>query len=179
MNEIEMSKQWYVVHTLAGSEHKVKANLERRITSMGMQDQIFRVFVPMEEAIEVKRGKKRFTKKKVFPGYVMVEMIMNDRSWYVVRNTPGVTGFVGSGMKPEPLNEEEVSVILRQTGVEKGVPRLDVEKGEMVKVIAGPFLNYTGTVESVDQEKGKMTVLLSIFGRETPVELDFSDVEKL
>ncbi len=95
MNEIEMSKQWYVVHTLAGSEHKVKANLERRITSMGMQDQIFRVVVPMEEAIEVKRGKKRFTKKKVFPGYVMVEMIMNDRSWYVVRNTPGVTGFVG------------------------------------------------------------------------------------
>ncbi len=104
-----MSKQWYVVSTLAGSEHKVKANLERRITSMGMQDQIFRVVVPMEEAIEVKRGKKRFTKKKVFPGYVMVEMIMNDRSWYVVRNTPGVTGFVGSGMKPEPLNEEEVT----------------------------------------------------------------------
>jgi len=174
-----MDKLWYVVHTLAGSEHKVKANLERRIASMWMQDQIFRVVVPMEETIEVKRGKKRFTKKKVFPGYVMVEMMMNDRSWYVVRNTPGVTGFVGSGLRPEPLSEGEVKVILRQTGVEKGKPRLDIEKGETVKVIAGPFLNYTGVVESVDHEKGKITVLLSIFGRETPVELEFSDIEKL
>ncbi|MCS7242099.1 MAG: transcription termination/antitermination protein NusG [Atribacterota bacterium] len=173
-----MQPRWYVIHTLAGSEHKVKANLERRIASMGMQDQIFRVVVPMEETIEVRRGKKRFTKRKIFPGYVMVEMIMNDRSWYVVRNTPGVTGFVGSGMRPEPLSDEEVKVILRQTGIEKK-PRLDIEKGEVVKVISGPFLNYTGTVESVDHEKGKVTVLLSIFGRETPVELEFSDVEKL
>ncbi|MBC7217862.1 MAG: transcription termination/antitermination protein NusG [Candidatus Caldatribacterium sp.] len=173
-----MQPRWYVIHTLAGSEHKVKANLERRIASMGMQDQIFRVVVPMEETIEVRRGKKRFTKRKIFPGYVMVEMIMNDRSWYVVRNTPGVTGFVGSGMRPEPLSDEEVKVILRQTGIEKK-PRLDIEKGEVVKVIAGPFLNYTGTVESVDHERGKVTVLLSIFGRETPVELEFSDVEKL
>jgi transcriptional antiterminator NusG len=145
---------------------------------MGMQDQIFRVVVPMEETIEVRRGKKRFTKRKIFPGYVMVEMIMNDRSWYVVRNTPGVTGFVGSGMRPEPLSDEEVKVILRQTGIEKK-PRLDIEKGEVVKVISGPFLNYTGTVEHVDHERGKVTVLLSIFGRETPVELEFSDVEKL
>ncbi|MCX6090300.1 MAG: transcription termination/antitermination protein NusG [Candidatus Atribacteria bacterium] len=174
-----MEKKWYVVHTLAGSEHKVKANLERRIASMGMQDQIFRVIVPMEETIEVKRGKKRFTKKKVFPGYVMVELTMNDRSWYVVRNTPGVTGFVGSGFRPEPLSGEEVKVILRQTGVEKGRPRLDIEKGETVKVVSGPFLNYTGAVENVDQERGKITVLLSIFGRETPVELEFSDIEKL
>ncbi len=173
-----MQPRWYVIHTLAGSEHKVKANLERRIASMGMQDQIFRVVVPMEETIEVRRGKKRFTKRKIFPGYVMVEMIMNDRSWYVVRNTPGVTGFVGSGMRPEPLSDEEVKVILRQTGIEKK-PRLDIEKGEVVKVISGPFLNYTGTVESVDHERGKVTVLLSIFGRETPVELEFSDVEKL
>jgi transcriptional antiterminator NusG len=173
-----MQPRWYVIHTLAGSEHKVKANLERRIASMGMQDQIFRVVVPMEETIEVRRGKKRFTKRKIFPGYVMVEMIMNDRSWYVVRNTPGVTGFVGSGMRPEPLSDEEVKVILRQTGIEKK-PRLDIEKGEVVKVISGPFLNYTGTVEYVDHERGKVTVLLSIFGRETPVELEFSDVEKL
>jgi len=173
-----MQRRWYVVHTLAGSEHKVKANLERRIASMGMQDQIFQVVVPMEETIEVRRGKKRFTKRKVFPGYVMVEMIMNDRSWYVVRNTPGVTGFVGSGMRPEPLSDEEVKVILRQAGIEKK-PRLDIEKGEVVKVISGPFLNYTGAVESVDHERGKVTVLLSIFGRETPVELEFSDVEKL
>lgn len=173
-----MQRRWYVVHTLAGSEHKVKANLERRIASMGMQDQIFQVVVPMEETIEVRRGKKRFTKRKVFPGYVMVEMIMNDRSWYVVRNTPGVTGFVGSGMRPEPLSDEEVEVILRQAGIEKK-PRLDIEKGEVVKVISGPFLNYTGAVESVDHERGKVTVLLSIFGRETPVELEFSDVEKL
>ncbi|MGQ9622564.1 MAG: transcription termination/antitermination protein NusG [Candidatus Caldatribacteriaceae bacterium] len=173
-----MQRRWYVVHTLAGSEHKVKANLERRIASMGMQDQIFQVAVPMEETIEVRRGKKRFTKRKVFPGYVMVEMIMNDRSWYVVRNTPGVTGFVGSGMRPEPLSDEEVKVILRQAGIEKK-PRLDIEKGEVVKVISGPFLNYTGAVESVDHERGKVTVLLSIFGRETPVELEFSDVEKL
>lgn len=173
-----MQPRWYVVHTLAGSEHKVKANLERRITSMGMQDQIFRVVVPMEETIEVRRGRKRFTKRKIFPGYVMVEMVMNDRSWYVVRNTPGVTGFVGSGMRPEPLSDEEVKVILRQTGIEKK-PRLDIEKGEVVKVISGPFLNYTGAVENVDHERGKVTVLLSIFGRETPVELEFSDVEKL
>jgi transcriptional antiterminator NusG len=109
----------------------------------------------------------------------MVEMMMNDRSWYVVRNTPGVTGFVGSGLRPEPLSEGEVKVILRQTGVEKGRPRLDIEKGETVKVIAGPFLNYTGNVENVDHEKGKITVLLFIFGRETPVELEFSDIEKL
>jgi transcriptional antiterminator NusG len=172
-------KNWYVIHTYSGYENKVKANLERRVESMAMEDKIFRVLVPMEEEIEFKDGKKKITKKKVFPGYVLVEMIMSDDSWYVVRNTPGVTGFVGSGAKPIPLYETEVKGILHQMGIEEQRPRVDYELGESVKVTGGPFQDFAGVIDEIHPDKGKLRVLVSMFGRETPVELDFSQVEKI
>lgn len=173
------NKQWYVVHTYAGYELKVKNNLEKRVSSMGMEDKIFRILVPMEEQLEVKDGKKRTVKKKIFPGYVLVEMVMTDDSWYVVRNTPGVTGFVGSGSKPTPLQESEVQAIMRQMGVEEPKPHIDVSLGESVRVRSGPFEGFIGVVEEINVEKGKLRVLVSMFGRETPLELDFTQVEKL
>lgn len=174
-----MEKSWYVIHTYSGYENKVKANLEKRVESMNMEDKIFRVLVPMEDEVEVKNGKKKITKRKVFPGYVIVEMTMTDDSWYVVRNTPGVTGFVGTGAKPIPLLEPEVKAILKQMGMEDAKTKVDFEVKQSVKVIAGPFENFIGLVEEIHPEKGKLKVLVSMFGRETPVELDFSQVEKL
>lgn len=170
---------WYVVHTYSGYENKVKANLERKVHSMGMEDEIFNVVVPMEDEAEVKDGKKKITKKKVFPGYALVEMIVNDRSWYVVRNTPGVTGFVGSGTKPIPLTDAEVKRILRSMGVEESRPVLDIEKGQTVHINSGAFENFAATVAEVDAEKGKLKVLVEMFGRETTIELDFNQVEKI
>ncbi|MDI6870780.1 MAG: transcription termination/antitermination protein NusG [Bacillota bacterium] len=172
-------RKWYVIHTYSGYENKVKANLERRVASMNMEDQIFRVVVPMEDEIEIKDGKKRITKRKIYPGYVMVEMILTDESWYVVRNTPGVTGFVASGAKPVPLDEREVRIILRQMGVETPTPRIEFPVGTAVKVISGPFENFGGVVEEVMPDRGKLKVLVSMFGRETPIELDFGQVEKI
>ncbi len=174
-----MSKQWYVVHTYSGYENKVKANLERRIESMNMEDKIFRILVPMEDEVEIKNGKKKISKKKVFPGYVLVEMIMTDDSWYVVRNTPGVTGFVGSGSKPIPLSEEEAKAIIKQMGIEEPKTRIDITVGENVKVTDGPFENFVGVIEELYPEKGKVKVMVSMFGRETPIELDFSQIEKM
>lgn len=174
-----MDKNWYVIHTYSGYENKVKANLERRVESMAMEDKIFRVLVPMEEEVEIKDGKKKIVKRKVFPGYVLVEMIMSDDSWYVVRNTPGVTGFVGSGAKPIPLHDGEVKAILHQMGIEEQRPRVDYELGESIKVIGGPFQNFAGVIDEIDVDRGKLRVLVSMFGRETPVELDFSQVEKI
>lgn len=181
LSPLEMEKNWYVVHTYSGYENKVKANLEKRVESMGMQDKIFRVIVPEEEETDVKNGKKKVVKRKVFPGYVLVELVMTDDSWYVVRNTPGVTGFVGSsgsGSKPTPLLPEEVEAILKQMGIEE--KRLDVhfEIGEVVTVKEGPFANFAGTIEEIDHDKGKLKVLVNMFGRETPIELDFDQVEK-
>ena len=173
------TKAWYVIHTYSGYENKVKANLERRIESMNMEDKIFRIVVPMEEELEYKDGKRKITKKKIYPGYVMVEMIMGDDSWAVVRNTPGVTGFVGSGSRPIPLQEKEVAAILRHMGLEEPRPRVDYSIGESVRVIRGPFENFSGVVEGINLEKGKLKVKVSMFGRETPVELDFSQVEKI
>ncbi len=172
-------KQWYVVHTYSGYENKVKANLERRVESMGMEDKIFRVIVPTEEVVDFKDGKKKVTQKKIFPGYVLVEMVVTDDSWYVVRNTPGVTGFVGSGVKPTPLEKHEVTMILRDMGFEQGLPRSQYDVGETVKVVSGPFENFTGTIREINLEKGKLRVNVSMFGRETPVELDFQQVSKL
>lgn len=172
-------RKWYVIHTYSGYENKVKANLERRVASMNMEDHIFRVVVPMEDEIEIKDGKKRITKRKIYPGYVMVEMILTDESWYVVRNTPGVTGFVASGTKPVPLDEREVRIILRQMGVETPTPRIEYPVGTAVKVISGPFENFGGVVEEVMPDRGKLKVLVSMFGRETPIELDFGQVEKI
>ncbi len=172
-------KNWYVIHTYSGYENKVKANLEKRVSSMGMQDKIFRVLVPMEEQLEVKHGKKKLVKKKVFPGYVLVEMIMSDDSWYVVRNTPGVTGFVGSGNRPIPLDEFEVKSILRQMGLEEGRPKVAFKKGQNIKVISGPFDGFIGVIDEVLVDRGKLKVYVSMFGRETPVELDFEQVQEI
>lgn len=174
-----MSKNWYVIHTYSGYENKVKTNLEKRVESMNMEDKIFRVLVPMEDEIEVKNGKKKISKRKVFPGYVLVEMDMTDDSWYVVRNTPGVTGFVGSGSKPLPLLENEVANILRQMGLEKVRNKIDVNIGQSVKVIAGPFKDMIGVIKEILEEKAKVRVSVSMFGRETPVELEFGQVQKL
>ncbi|WAA09445.1 transcription termination/antitermination protein NusG [Fervidibacillus albus] len=177
-----MEKNWYVVHTYSGYENKVKANLEKRVETMGMQDKIFRVIVPEEEETDVKNGKKKVVKKKVFPGYVLVELIMTDDSWYVVRNTPGVTGFVGSagsGSKPTPLLDEEVQALLKRMGIDEQRIDIDLEIGESVQVKDGPFQNFSGIVEDFDKLKGKVKVLVNMFGRETPVELDFSQIEKI
>lgn len=149
---------------------------------MGMQDKIFRVIVPEEEEVEIKNGKKKVVKKKIFPGYVLVELIMTDDSWYVVRNTPGVTGFVGSsggGSKPTPLLPEEVEKLLKKMGIDEKKVDIDLEIGETVQVTEGPFENFTGVVEEIDQEKGKVKVLVNMFGRETPLELDFSQIKKM
>lgn len=177
-----MEKNWYVVHTYSGYENKVKANLEKRVESMGMQDKIFRVVVPEEEETEIKNGKKKVMKKKVFPGYVLVEIVMTDDSWYVVRNTPGVTGFVGSaghGSKPTPLLPDEVNFILKRMGMDERRVEIDFELKETVKVTEGPFANFTGLIEEIDQDKNKLKVLVNMFGRETPVELEFAQVSKL
>jgi transcription termination/antitermination protein NusG len=176
------NRNWFVVHTYSGYENKVKANLERRIHSMGMQDKIFRVLVPMEDEVEFKDGKRKITPKKVFPGYVLVEMIMDDQSWYVVRNTQGVTGFVGSpgpGEKPAPLQDKEVKTILKQMGIEAPKLKIDFKKGDRVKVTSGPFFDFTGVVDEIQPEKERLRALISIFGRETPVELEFFQVEKV
>ncbi len=178
MSVMVVEKAWYVIHTYSGYENKVKANLERRVASMAMEDHIFRILVAMEEEFEYKDGKRKLTKKKIYPGYVMVEMIMTDDSWYVVRNTPGVTGFVGPGSKPIPLQKSEIDVILRQMGVDEPRPKLDFTIGETVRVIKGPFENFSGVIEEINPERGKLKVLVSMFGRETPVELEYNQVEK-
>ena len=174
-----MEKKWFVIHTYAGYENKVKANLEKRVESMNMQEKVFRVLVPMEDEVEIKDGKRKVIKRKIFPGYVLVEMILTDDSWYVVRNTPGVTGFVGSGNKPIPLLPTEVRVIMRQMGLDEVRTKIDLDLGESVRVITGPFENFIGTVEEIYPEKSKLRVLVSMFGRETPVELEFNQIQKL
>lgn len=176
--EIEVRKEWYVIHTYAGYEKRVKTNLERRVESMDMKDRIFRIMVPTEKEITSKGGQKKTVEKKVFPGYVLVEMIMEDDSWYMVRNTPGVTGFVGPGSKPVPLTEKEITHILRSMGIVEGKPRIEFDVKQVVRVISGPFKNFEGTVEEINREKGTLKVYVSMFGRETPVELEFHQVEK-
>jgi transcriptional antiterminator NusG len=171
-------RAWYVVHSYSGYENKVKKNLEQRIESMGMQDQIFQVIVPTEEEVEIRDGHKRTTRRRVFPGYLLVEMILNDDSWYVVRNTPGVTGFVGTATKPSPLRQEEVDKILKRMESEAPRVRVTFREGQRVRIIEGPFADFIGTVDELDVDRGKVRVLVSFFGRETPVELDFLQVER-
>jgi len=175
----ERPGDWYVVHTYAGYENKVKANLDTRIRSMNMEDKIFEVVIPIEDVIEFKGGKKQVVQKRIFPGYLMVRMYVDDDSWYVVRNTPGVTGFVGSGAKPVPLATREVEKILQVKPVERLKPRLEFEVGESVRVVTGPFANFTGTISDINVDQSKLKVLVNIFGRETPVELSFEQVAKL
>jgi transcriptional antiterminator NusG len=172
-------RQWYVIHTYSGYENKVKTNLEHRILTMDVRDKIFQVVIPMEGEVEVKDGQRRTVQRKVFPGYVLVDMKLDDQSWYVVRNTPGVTGFVGSGSKPIPLDESEVRKILKQMKAEAPRVKITYSKGESVRIIDGPFADFIGVVSDILQDKGKVRVMVSFFGRETPIELDFLQVEKL
>ena len=172
-------KNWFVVHTYSGYEERVRKNLEQRIKSMDDNGDIFQIVIPTEEEIEVKNGQRRTVTKKILPGYILVQMKMNDLSWHIVRNTPGVTGFVASGNKPVPLQEEEVSRIMKQMEAEAPRVKVGFRQGQSVRVIDGPFIDFIGTVDEIDAEKGKIKVLLSLFGRETPVELDFLQVEKL
>lgn len=174
-----LSGDWYVVHTYAGYENKVKANLASRIQSMNMEDKIYDVVVPTEEVMELKSGKMQAVQKKVFPGYILVRMELDDDSWYVVRNTPGVTGFVGSGAKPTPLDSFEVSRILQPKTEDRPKPKLEYEVGEVVSVVGGAFSGYSGPVNAIDVDKQRVSVLLDLFGRETPVELTFDQVTKL
>lgn len=185
MNEVEtveQEKSWYVLHTYSGYENKVKMNLESRAQSMKMEDYIYRVVVPEEEEVELKDGKEKTKVKKTFPGYVLVEMIMSDESWFVVRNTPGVTGFVGShgaGSKPAPLLNEEIDWILKRMGLSTRIREMEFEKGENVTIVEGAFNGLSGFVEEVDSEKGKLKVLIEMFGRETIAELDYDQVDKV
>jgi transcription termination/antitermination protein NusG len=176
-----MSKQWYVIHAQSNLEERVKEHLFKRIKQAGKEDVITQVLVPMENVSEVKDGKKRVTTRKFFPGYVLVEMELNDENWYLVRNTPGVTGFVGSANKPTPLTQKDVENIMTQTKEkqEKVQPKIVFEKGETIKVIEGPFMSFTGAIEEVHPDKGKLKVMVAIFGRSTPVELEYWQVEKI
>ena len=181
----ERPGDWFVVHTYAGYENKVKQNLASRVRSMNVEEQIFEVVIPMEDVIEFKGGRKVVVQKKVFPGYLLVRMALDDDSWYVVRNTPGVTGFVGNGARPTPLSRKEVEGILGsgaavEPGQEKKVrPRLEYEVGEQVRVTTGPFADFNGAISDIDVARSKLTVLVNIFGRETPVELELGQVAKL
>lgn len=172
-------KQWYIVHTYSGYEERVKRALEQRVKFMDAEDKVFRIVIPTEDEIEIRSGQRRIVTKKVFPGYVLVQMEMNDDSWNVVRNTPGITGFVGGGNKPTPIAEEEVNAILKQ--MVEGSPQVKVgfRKGESVRVVDGPFTDFVGLVDEINMGKGKVKVLLTLFGRETSVELDFLQVERM
>ena len=167
--------KWYVAHTYSGYENKVKEDLEKTVENRNLQDMILEVKYPTEEVVEIKDGKRKVTQRKTYPGYVMVKMIMNDNTWYVARNTRGVTGFVGPGSKPIPLTDEEVTAM----GVERVPIELDIEVGESVRVIAGPLENFLGTVEALDPERQKVKLTVSMFGRNTPVELDYIEVQKI
>ena len=173
--EYSESLRWYVVHTYSGYENKVKTNLDKIIDNRGLQDQIVEVIVPMEEQIEIKDGKRKTSLKKVFPGYVLVKMYMNDDTWYVVRNVSGVTGFVGPGAKPEPLTDEEIM----NMGIEELDIVVDFEVGDNVKVMSGPLKDFIGVIEEINMEKRKVRVLVSMFGRETPAELEFTQIQKI
>jgi transcriptional antiterminator NusG len=176
--ELEDQRAWFVIHCYSGYENKVRYNLEQRIETMGMKDKIYDVVIPTQEEIEVKDGKRRVVERHVFPGYVLVNMILTEESWYVVRNTPGVTGFVGMGTQPTPLRPEEVSQILRRMEAEAPHIKVTFKVGERVRIVDGPFNDFRGTVSEIDMERAKVRVMVNFFGRETPVELDFLQVEK-
>ena len=172
-------KNWYAIHTYSGYEDNVARNLQQRIESLGFEDKIFSVLVPKEKKIKLKGGKKEIIEEKIYPGYVLVEMIVDDDSWYVVRNTPNVTGFIGAGTIPTPLSHEEIEILMKRIGVEEPKYKIDVAPGDRVKITDGPFKDFDGKVSEIDMEKGRVKVLVTIFGRETPVELDFLQIKKL
>ncbi len=176
---LQQGRRWYVLHTYSGYEENVARNLKQRIESLDMQEKIFNVLVPTEKKIKIKNGKRKIVTEKIFPGYVLVEMLVDDDSWYVVRNTPNVTGFVGSGTTPTPIDEEEVKSLQKRMGVEEPEFVIDVTMGEAVRITDGPFKNFEGKISEIDDKRGKVKVLVSMFGRETPVELDFLQVKKI
>ena len=177
--QIERGRQWYAIHTYSGYEEKVAESLRQRVASMDMGDKIFNILIPTEKRIKIKGGKRRIVTEKMFPGYVLVEMIVTDDSWYVVRNTPNVTGFIGTGTIPTPLSDEEIKMIQKRMGIEEPKYKIDVQVGDPVKIIDGPFKNFEGKISEVDEERGKVKVLINVFGRETPAELDFLQVKKI
>jgi len=176
---VQRGKRWYVIHTYSGYEENVKRNLEQRIESMDMENKIYNVLIPTEKKIKIKNGKRKIVTEKIFPGYVMVEMVVDDSSWYVVRNTPNVTGFIGTGTTPTPISENEIKNLQKRMGVEEPKYTIDVTVGAPVRITDGPFKSYEGKVSNVDDARGKIKVLVSMFGRETPVELDFLQVKKI
>jgi transcriptional antiterminator NusG len=178
LEDIPDDAAWYVIHTYSGYENKVKRNLEYRVESSGMQHQIFRVVVPVEEEVDIKEGQRRVVERRVFPGYVFVQMLMDDEAWHLIHNTPGVTSFVGSGTKPTPLRDAEVERILRRIEAEEPTVRVSFREGQRVRIVDGPFSDFHGMVDEIDMERGKVRLLVSFFGRETPVELDLLQVEK-
>lgn len=176
---LNQGRRWYVLHTYSGYEENVEKNLRQRTESMDMEDKIFNILIPTEKKIKIKNGARKVVEEKIFPGYVLVEMIVNDDSWYVVRNTPNVTGFIGTGTIPTPISDKEVKALQKRMGVEDPKFKIDVSEGSPVRIIDGPFKNLEGKVVNIDEAKGKIKVLVSMFGRETPVELDFLQIKKI
>jgi transcriptional antiterminator NusG len=172
-------RNWYAIHTYSGYEDNVARNLKQRVESLGFEDKIFNVLVPKEKKIKIKGGKRETIEEKIFAGYVLVEMIVDDDSWYVVRNTPNVTGFIGAGTVPTPLSSGEIETLMKRIGVEEPKYKIDVEIDDRVKIVDGPFKDFDGKISEIDMEKGRVKVLITIFGRETPVELDFLQIKKL
>ena len=171
-------RRWYAIHTYSGYEDNVAHNLNQRIDSMDMHDKIFMVLVPKEKKIKIRNGKRRIVEEKIFPGYVLVEMVVTDDSWYVVRNTPNVTGFIGTGTTPTPLADEEVLALQKRMGIDEPEYKLDVEIGSVVQITDGPFKNFEGKVAEIDESRGKVKIMVNMFGRETPIELDFLQIKK-
>jgi transcription termination/antitermination protein NusG len=176
---LNQGRRWYVLHTYSGYEENVEKNLKQRIESLDMEDKIFGILIPKEKKIKIKNGKRKVVEEKIFPGYVLVEMVVTDESWYVVRNTPNVTGFIGTGTVPTPIGDKEVKELQKRMGVEEPKFKIDVTEGSPVRIIDGPFKNLEGKVVGVDEAKGKIKVLVSMFGRETPVEIDFLQIKKI
>jgi transcriptional antiterminator NusG len=177
--DTQLERNWYAVHTYAGYENAVLRNLKQRIESLGMEDKIFSVILPVEKKVKVKGGKRVTVEEKIYPGYVLVDMIVTDDSWYVVRNTPRVTGFVGAGVRPVPLDKSEIESLFKRMGSATTAHKIDMLVGDLIKVADGPFKDFEGKISEIDQERGKVKVLVSMFGRETPVELDFLQVAKV
>jgi len=177
--EITQQKNWYVLHTYSGYEDAVAKALKQRVESLGMEDKIFNVLVPKEKKIKIKNGKRKTIEEKIYPGYVLVEMIVTNDSWYVVRNTPNVTGFVGAGVTPVPISLQEIEILKKRMGVEAPQYKIDVNIGDVVKITDGPFKDFDGKVSEIDEERGKIKVLVNIFGRDTPVELDSLQIKKI
>lgn len=176
---LNQGRRWYVLHTYSGYEENVAHNLNQRIETLDAGDKIFNVLVPIEKKIKIKNGKRKVVEEKIFPGYVLVEMIVTDESWYIVRNTPNVTGFIGVGTTPTPIGEKEVQGLMKRMGVDEPKFKIDIEIGEIVKINDGPFKNFEGKITNIDEAKGKVKVSVSMFGRETPVELDFLQIKKI